>query len=217
MLSFNCSCRWAACCDSLGRVLVVDAADGVLIRLFKGYRDAQTAWLVTSSSISSSSAIEVEAIMEIGGTTSQPPKDNNDQLQPNEQSFDEAVLLEKEENKQQPSSYQKGGKYLVIYAPLRRVVEVWDPFQGHRIGALPAMPRHGLLLQQPAVPVRGGGYRVDTGRKKEYAANTCWMLDIEALELVDLGEALEQVLRNAAGGPVDATAPRAAGTAASPY
>ncbi|UPR03097.1 Rab3 GTPase-activating protein non-catalytic subunit domain-containing protein [Chloropicon primus] len=34
-----------ACCDALGRVLVLDAANFLVSRVFKGYRDAQTAWL----------------------------------------------------------------------------------------------------------------------------------------------------------------------------
>ena len=34
-----------ACADSLGRVLIVDAANFVVTRVLKGYRDAETNWL----------------------------------------------------------------------------------------------------------------------------------------------------------------------------
>lgn len=34
-----------AAADTLGRVLVVDGRDMVAVRLLKGYRDAQLAWL----------------------------------------------------------------------------------------------------------------------------------------------------------------------------
>ena len=34
-----------ACCDSLGRVLVIDATNFVVKKVFKGYRDAATGWL----------------------------------------------------------------------------------------------------------------------------------------------------------------------------
>lgn len=37
--------RWAACCDSLGRVLIVDIEQTILLRMFKGYRRAQVVWL----------------------------------------------------------------------------------------------------------------------------------------------------------------------------
>jgi hypothetical protein len=38
--------RWAAAADSLGRVLLLDAAGPTVLRLFKGYRDGQVAWAV---------------------------------------------------------------------------------------------------------------------------------------------------------------------------
>ena len=41
-----CSSRWAACCDTLGRVLLADVASCVVLRMLKGYRDALAAWLV---------------------------------------------------------------------------------------------------------------------------------------------------------------------------
>ncbi|KAL4433989.1 hypothetical protein ABPG75_000430 [Micractinium tetrahymenae] len=40
--------RLAACCDSLGRILLVDTQQTLVARMLKGYREAQVAWLVCS-------------------------------------------------------------------------------------------------------------------------------------------------------------------------
>jgi hypothetical protein len=40
---------WASCCDSLGRILLVDTSSMVVVRVMKGYRDAQAVWMVGSS------------------------------------------------------------------------------------------------------------------------------------------------------------------------
>jgi hypothetical protein len=45
-LPLPCSGRLAACCDNLGRVLLVDTAGTLVVGMLKGYRDAQVAWLV---------------------------------------------------------------------------------------------------------------------------------------------------------------------------
>lgn len=42
--------RLAACCDSLGRILLVDTQQTLVVRMLKGYREAQVAWLVCSGS-----------------------------------------------------------------------------------------------------------------------------------------------------------------------
>ncbi|KAJ1568545.1 Rab3 GTPase-activating protein non-catalytic subunit, partial [Nowakowskiella sp. JEL0078] len=43
--------RWAAATDSLGRVLVVDLLEGEVVRLIKGVRGAQTAWMESEKGI----------------------------------------------------------------------------------------------------------------------------------------------------------------------
>lgn len=42
--------RLAACCDSLGRILLVDTRQALIVRMLKGYREAQVAWLACSGS-----------------------------------------------------------------------------------------------------------------------------------------------------------------------
>lgn len=42
----------AAASDSLGRVLLIDTAASIVVRLWKAYRHAQTAWLLTRTDAS---------------------------------------------------------------------------------------------------------------------------------------------------------------------
>ena len=39
---------WAACCDSLGRVLVIQVQEQAIYKMLKGYRDCQLAWIQSS-------------------------------------------------------------------------------------------------------------------------------------------------------------------------
>lgn len=37
--------RWAACCDSLGRIMIIDILQGLALHMRKGYRDARCSWV----------------------------------------------------------------------------------------------------------------------------------------------------------------------------
>lgn len=45
MYIYSRSGTWAACCDSLGRILIVSVRDGCIFKMLKGYRDCQVAWI----------------------------------------------------------------------------------------------------------------------------------------------------------------------------
>jgi hypothetical protein len=156
-------CRWGACCDSLGRVLLIDIASCIVLKMLKGYREAQAVWFIPSEHTKDS-------------TTA-------------------ATAL------------------LVVYAPRRGVVEVWKPHVGVRVGSISAaVPQRGVLLEQPAVPTS----LVNTQKRKSqissptsssssstfsnqyqwrsFQSNSCWMLDLESLDLVNLTEKLNQLI-----------------------
>ena len=40
---------WAACCDTLGRVIIIDLRDQSIFKMLKGYRDCQLAWVCGKS------------------------------------------------------------------------------------------------------------------------------------------------------------------------
>jgi hypothetical protein len=48
-LVVSSSSAWAACCDTLGRVLIIDLRDQYIFKMLKGYRDCQLAWVCGKS------------------------------------------------------------------------------------------------------------------------------------------------------------------------
>uniref|UniRef100_A0A8C6QFB1 RAB3 GTPase activating protein subunit 2 n=1 Tax=Nannospalax galili TaxID=1026970 RepID=A0A8C6QFB1_NANGA len=90
----------AAVTDDFGRVILLDVARGIAIRMWKGYRDAQTGWTQIVEDLH-------ERAPEKGGFS--PFGDS-----------------------QGPS---RVAQFLVIYAPRRGILEVWNTQQGPRVGA----------------------------------------------------------------------------------
>ena len=138
-------CRWAACCDSLGRIMIVDVVSCVVLHLLKGYREAQVAWFVPT--------------VAAAGTDS--------------------------------------STCLVVYAPRRGVIEVWRPHAGVRLGSLQVLQQqqqHGVLLQQPALPVVAVAGQAHTPAWRRFQPNRCWMLDLKALEIDELTVKLNQLM-----------------------
>uniref|UniRef100_A0A8C6G5I5 RAB3 GTPase activating protein subunit 2 n=1 Tax=Mus spicilegus TaxID=10103 RepID=A0A8C6G5I5_MUSSI len=90
----------AAVTDDFGRVILLDVARGIAIRMWKGYRDAQVGWIQIVEDLH-------ERVPEKGGFS---PFGNT----------------------QGPS---RVAQFLVIYAPRRGILEVWNTQQGPRVGA----------------------------------------------------------------------------------
>lgn len=114
--------RWAACCDSLGRVLVIDVLARSIHRMLKGYREVQIIWW--------------------------KPSDHKHAVSP-------------------------WPLFLMLYAPKRRVIEVWDVFAHTRVHALSkGIPNAGVLVAH--APYSG----------------SVWLLDIERYHLIDVAARL---------------------------
>ncbi|XP_057626347.1 rab3 GTPase-activating protein non-catalytic subunit isoform X2 [Chionomys nivalis] len=90
----------AAVTDDFGRVILLDVARGIAIRMWKGYRDAQIGWIQIIEDLH-------ERVPEKGEFS---PFGNT----------------------QGPS---RVAQFLVIYAPRRGILEVWNTQQGPRVGA----------------------------------------------------------------------------------
>ncbi|KAL6037029.1 hypothetical protein STEG23_030144 [Scotinomys teguina] len=86
--------------DDFGRVILLDVARGIAIRMWKGYRDAQIGWIQIVEDLH-------ERVPEKGEFS---PFGNT----------------------QGPS---RVAQFLVIYAPRRGILEVWNTQQGPRVGA----------------------------------------------------------------------------------
>jgi hypothetical protein len=164
--------RWAACCDSLGRVLLIDVASCIVLKMLKGYREAQAAWIIPSSSSPSL----------------------------------ESTNLIKTENSQNSPAAAAAAALLVVYAPRRGVVELWKPHSGVRVGSIStSVPQKGVLLEQPAVPQSLVGIKMSSPLSssgssyqswRSFHSNSCWMMDLESLDLVNLTDKLNQLILN---------------------
>ena len=258
---------WAACCDSLGRVLLVDTASTLVLRMLKGYRDAQVAWLVCpeggagsgggaggggasawaarrlaagsssslgggSSSVGGSLSVRSSAA-DLAAThwqqdwdgwgegeavAGQPEPQPDQQLQQQQQQEQQqgsdpkgspapvahaaAPSLEQQGPPvagPSPPGAQQGGAaggqrgvpphtpLLVIYAPRRAVVELWEPHSLARLGSVACSTQLGLLLAQP---VRRRHSGAGGGAGGHVAANRCMLLDASTLVLADLTDIL---------------------------
>ena len=261
--------RWAACCDSLGRVLLVDATSTLILRMLKGYRDAQVAWLVSleGGSIGSSGQgtwaarrLHAGSSSSLGGSSSvagslsvrssaadlaalQPQtegeegwgqKDASERQSTESADAGEAAAAEEAQQQQQQGAGQQplplpppqqagaaaagdsperqqpppalrspaqqgtaaeaprpavlpGSPLLVIYAPRRAVVELWEPHSLSRLGSVACSTQLGLLLAQPARRQHSSGGGAGGGRP---APNRCMLLDACTLTLTDLTDVL---------------------------
>ena len=123
--------HYAVCTDSLGRVLLLETEQLLLVRLWKGYREAKTAWLVYSNGPSSSE----------GGSAQQPQSDVVFSLSSAESSSSDSPPL---------------SLFLLLYAPRRGLLELWACPHGRRSAAsaaasaaLPVPPWLTLCLAVP--------------------------------------------------------------------
>jgi hypothetical protein len=87
----------------------------------------------------------------------------------------------------------RDGHLLVIYAPRRAVVELWEPLSLTRLGSVPCASQLGMLLQQP---VRRNAAAVPAAHlaAAPFLPNRCLLLDATALTLTDLTASLTDLL-----------------------
>ncbi|KAI3434710.1 hypothetical protein D9Q98_002771 [Chlorella vulgaris] len=231
--------RLAACCDTLGRVLLVDTGSTLLVRMLKGYRDAQVAWLVCSKpegAVNGSSGRRGgDGLMPLGGSSSSLGSlgsslaggvDSSADLasmsrtQANQGSESEGTSAasspaktppqrkrrpyaspqqqQQQQQQQQaapPAVQSRGrdGHLLVIYAPRRAVVELWEPLSLTRLGSVPCTTQLGMLLQQPARRNAAPAPAAHLAAAP-FLPNRCLLLDATALTLTDLTASLTDLL-----------------------
>jgi len=121
----------AAACDALGRVLLVDGADGGRVaRVWKGYRRAQLAWVVLGPPSAALAAAASPALAS-------------------------ALAAAAAEDGVPVSSASLTA--LVAYAPRRGVVEGWCVRTGARLGVARVGPAARLVAPEPVLGLGGGG------------------------------------------------------------
>ena len=142
--------HYAVCADSLGRVLLLETDHLLLVRMWKGYREAQTAWMVTDNG-AGAGAREGEGEEEVASADDHAgrrgvPQGRRGSLPPH-------LVL----SLSAPASSAGGGAgavpplslYLLLYAPRRGLLELWAVPHGKRVGALNV--GYGCVLLQPEV------------------------------------------------------------------
>lgn len=249
-------------------MLLVDATSTLILRMLKGYRDAQVAWLVSpaggsigssgqgtwaarrlhggsSSSLGGSSSVAGslsvrssaadlaalqpqaeweegwgqedaserqstgsadagEAAAAVGEEQQQQGAGQQPPLRPPPQQAGAAAAGGSPERQQPPPALRSpaqqgtaaeaprpavlpGSPLLVIYAPRRAVVELWEPHSLSRLGSVACSTQLGLLLAQPARRQHSSGGGAGCGRP---APNRCMLLDACTLTLTDLTDVL---------------------------
>lgn len=107
----------AALSDSLGRVILLDVAHKQMLRMWKGYRDAQCVWLWVEPTPSLSSQ-----------TPSALPRPASNSI-----ASMAAISSRSQEGMKNESAFPL---FLVIYAPRRGILEAWHMRHGSRVGIL---------------------------------------------------------------------------------
>ncbi|KAG2484394.1 hypothetical protein HYH03_016809 [Edaphochlamys debaryana] len=151
--------------DGLGRVLLVEAGQLLVSRMWKGYRDAQVAWLEVPAA-----AVERRRLRE-QAQAEQPQSLAGEQRQPQSTlppaGPSAAAAPRGSTGGAGPGAASAGagagglqgpGQHallLAIYAPRRQTLELWWPLHGRRLAAT-AVPRRARLLQRGGGGVAGG-------------------------------------------------------------
>ncbi|GAX73976.1 hypothetical protein CEUSTIGMA_g1426.t1 [Chlamydomonas eustigma] len=150
--------RLLASVDSLGRVMLLEGRSLHVIRMWKGYRDAQCGWLQVDSDVVSSRVKILRRLHhkreikeeEFGGFV-QEQRLRGEGKQRNSVSLDVEFKIQ-EKSEHTPSSHSchsdtaimassssssnhgDSESVLAIYVPRRNLVELWQPVRGMRLG-----------------------------------------------------------------------------------
>lgn len=182
-MQVQCMCRGllAVARDSFGRVLLVDIASLTVIRIWKSYRDAQVGWILGQIANDTLSK--------------HPPHVGQEQSQLHPWSGRKRKADSFSERDIATDSTQPPTLHLVLYAPRKRSLELWQMQHGSRIASAQVPPTCKLL--QRTVPF---GLQFEfsdlTGpmlsSKQISGFDQCVLLDTHSGQSMDVLEALQQ-------------------------
>lgn len=124
ILSFSPSpsYQYVAAADTLGRVSIVDVAEACLIiRIFKGYRDAQCAWL-SKKSLPKNIYVNGKDGKDGNNDDDDDDDDGKDEKDEKEEKVDAAKGDDEDEEGDELCKM-----VLAIYTPVQSIVDLWDP------------------------------------------------------------------------------------------
>ncbi|BDA44097.1 probable rab3 GTPase-activating protein non-catalytic subunit [Coccomyxa sp. Obi] len=201
----------AAVTDNLGRVLLIDAASAAVLRIFKGYRNAQCAWLCLQAPMRPSHASASAAGQQSGSKADGPSslKANQsyekqqhrsldslaDSEQPGTSACNVGSVASPGRAAQWHATWPPDGSdtaageqlFLAVHAPNRRAVEVWETAYGPRLCSIKVGPECCMLS---AAPVFGKGQRLHRENLAAQRPGKCWLLDSRQGQLQSLEDAV---------------------------
>lgn len=156
-----CRGQLAAAADSIGRVLLVDSASLAVLRIWRAYRNAQLAWLLLPSQCADSQpGPAAQPVPASGPHAPTGPTGSRHRLQ----------------------------LALVLYAPRRGVVEVWQVERGPCLLRLTVSQDASLLTPS----CLGGTHSQGVGAERWRLQRQCWLLDWAAGEVLDVAAAVAE-------------------------
>lgn len=123
-LSLDSSGRVCAASDRLGRVLLLDVEDMTVLRLFKGYRESEVAWVDVECRGSGDAQ---------GGRAAKVTGDSDEAA--GERRAEGGAREDEGEEDWGGHSGESCGQCLLIYAPRRKILEAWRRLPFVRVGA----------------------------------------------------------------------------------
>ena len=172
--------------DSFGRVLLIDVINLVVVRMWKSYRDAQAGWIV--GAVPDSILAKQQAHVE------------HDQPQLHAWSGKkrraDSSLIEGMAREGSAVAAQQAKLYLVLYAPRRRSLELWQMRHGARVASA-SVPAACKLLPRPAPfglqheSADLSGHQL-LSQSRAAGFDQCLILDVESGRSVDVLEALQR-------------------------
>lgn len=175
-----CRGSLAVASDSFGRVLLIDVVSLTVIRIWKSYRDAQFGWVMCSRQQT---------------MPQQPHSIEDNQLQSQSQTGKRRRAESESANEVLDSNNELDNSaylHLVLYAPRRQALELWQMRHGHRIVTV-QVPSACRLFQ------RATAFGLDPDRSDQAgsgfstpADSQCMILDTSTGQCMDVLAALHQ-------------------------
>ena len=173
------SCRGplAVASDSFGRVLLIDIVSMTVIRVWKSYRDAQFGWVMCKT--------QSEGAQEQHNSTDQPV---STQAHPGKRRRSnqgaEGSVHGREAQQQQSESL-----HLVLYAPRRRALELWQMRSRARVATVQVSSACKLLQRSVPFGLKSGQNDSDIC-SRSVAMGQCMIVDIMTGHTMDVLAAL---------------------------
>ena len=178
ILAGSVSCRGAlaVASDSFGRVLLIDIVTMTVVRVWKSYRDAQFGWVMCTS--------QSEAAQEQRNSTDQPM---SNQAHPGKRRRSDQEAQGSAQGQEAQQQLSKS-LHLVLYAPRRRALELWQMRSGARVATV-QVPSACKLLQR-SLPFGLKSMQSDSDICTQGAVGQCMIVDIMTGQTLDVLAAL---------------------------